>query len=118
MSTSIHWTAVREIRVVKTGKTSTQEIHFNGLQTPTRVTWEIMESEIIESADPTQTYKDWVLRECSVDEEFPVYAEDDVLCENPIGVEIYNAGKEHIEKFDAWLKMCEEEGFEVRPVAW
>ena len=114
MSTNIHWTAIREIKVIKTNRKSTQEIHFNELQTPTRVTWEIMASK-----DPAQTYKDWVLRECSVDEEFPIFAEDDVFGEkDPVGVEIYNAGKEHIEKFDAWLKMCEEEGFEVRPVAW
>ena len=114
MSTNIHWEATREIQVIKTGRISKQTINFNELQTPTRVTWEIMES-----ADPVQTYKDWVLRECSVDEEFPIFAEDDVFGEkDPVGVEIYNAGKEHIEKFDAWLKMCEEEGFEVRPVAW
>lgn len=114
MSTNIHWEATREIQVIKTGRISKQTIQFNELQTPTRVTHEIMESK-----DPAQTYKDWVLRECSVDEEFPIHAEDDPFGEkDPIGVEIYNAGKEHIEKFDAWLKMCEEEGFEVRPVAW
>lgn len=114
MSTNIHFLGVREIQVVKTGKISTQEIHFDQRQTPTRVTWDIMES-----ADKVQTYKDWVLRECSRDEEVPVYAEDDVFGEgDPVGVEIYNAGKEHLEEFDAWLKMCEEEGFEVRAEAW
>lgn len=114
MSTNIHFLGIREVKIVKTGKISTQEIRFDELQTPTRVTWDIMES-----TDKVQTYKDWVLRECSRDEEFPVYAEDDVFGEgDPVGVEIYNAGKEHLEKFDAWLKMCEEEGFEVRAEAW
>ena len=114
MSTNIHFVAAREVRVVKTGKTNTQEIQFDELQTPTSVTWEIMRS-----ANPVQTYKDWVLRECSRDEEFPVFAEDDVFGErDPVGVEIYNAGREHIEKFDAWLKMCAEEGFDVRAEAW
>lgn len=114
MSTNIHFIATREVKVVKTGKISKQEIQFTELQTPTRVTWDIMES-----VNQTQTYKDWVLRECSRDEEFPIYAEDDVFGQgDPIGVEIYNAGKEHIEKFDEWLKMCEQEGFEVRAEAW
>ena len=106
MSTNIHFFGEREVQVSKTGKITTQ--------TTTRVTWDIMES-----ADKVQTYKDWVLRECSRDEEFPVYAEDDVFSEgDPIGVEIYNAGKEHLAKFEEWLKMCEEEGFEVRAEAW
>lgn len=114
MSMNIQFFGVREVQVVKTGKISKQEIRFDQLQTPTRVTYEIMES-----ADKVQTYKDWVLRECSVDEEFPLYAEDDVFGEkDPIGVEIYNAGKEHISKFDAWVKMCEEEGFEVQAEVW
>lgn len=114
MSTNIHFVATREVKVVKTNRVTTQEIKFNELQTPTRVTWEIKDS-----ADPIQAYRDWVLRECSRDEEFPIYAENDVFGEDePIGVEIYNAGKEHIEKFDEWLKMCAEEGYEVRAEAW
>ena len=114
MSTNIHFAADREVKVVKTGRVSVQTVYFDQFQTPTRVTHEIKAS-----ADPIQAYKDWVLRECSRDEEFPVYAEDDVFSEgDPVGVEIYNAGKEHIEKFEEWLKMCEEEGFEVRAEAW
>lgn len=114
MSTNIHFIAHREVKVIKTNRVSTQEIQFDEFQTPTRVTYEIMASE-----DRAQAYKEWVLRECSRDEEFPIYAEDDVFGEgDPVGVEIYNAGKEHIEKFEEWLKMCEEEGFEVRAEAW
>ena len=114
MSTNIHFIGHREVQVVKTGKISTQKIHFDQLQTPTRITYEIMES-----TDKVQTYRDWVLREWSIDEEFPIYAEDDVFNEgDPIGVEIYNPGKEHLEKFDEWIKHCEEEGFEVRAEAW
>ena len=114
MSTNIHFVAQREIQVVKTGKTSIQEIKFNEWQTPTRVTWEIMDS-----SDRIQAYKDWILRECSRDEEFPVYAEDDVFGEGePVGKEIYNAGKEHLEQFEEWLKMCDEEGYTVVAEAW
>lgn len=114
MSTNIHFIAHREVKVIKTGRVSVQEIQFDEFQTPTRVTHEIMASE-----DRPQAYKDWVLRECSIDEEFDVFAEDDIWEERePVGKQIFNAGKEHIEKFDEWLKMCEEEGFEVRAEAW
>lgn len=114
MSTNIHFIATREIRVVKTGMITTQEIKFNEWQTPTRVTWEIMGS-----ADRVQAYKDWILRECSRDEEFPVYAEDDIFGEGePVGKEIYNAGKEHLAQFEEWLKMCDEEGYTVVAEAW
>lgn len=114
MSTNIHFIAHREVKVIKTNRVSTQQIQFDEFQTPTRVTHEIMAS-----ADRAQAYKEWVLRECSHDEVFDVFAEDDIWEERePVGKTIYNAGKEHIEKFEEWLKMCEEEGFEVRAEAW
>lgn len=114
MSTNIHFSASREIQVIKTGKISTQTIDFREWQTPTRVTWEIMRSE-----DPIQAYKDWILRECSHDEEEDVFEEDDIFGEGePIGKRIYNAGKEHIAEFEEWLKMCAEEGYVVATEAW
>ena len=114
MSTNIHIVAQREIKVVKTGKTAVQEIHFPEWQTPTRITWEIMES-----ADRIQAYKDWILRECSRDEEQLIYAEDDIWGEHePIGKTIYNDGKDHIAQFEEWLAMCEEEGYTVVVEAW
>ena len=114
MSTNIHFIAHREIKVIKTGRVSVQEIQFDELQTPTCVTHEIMAS-----ADRAQAYKDWVLRECSIDEEFDVFAEDDIFEERePVGKTIYNAGKEHIEAFEKWLTLCAEEGYEVRAEAW
>lgn len=112
MSTNIHFSATRDVVVVKTGKKSKQETSFNVWQTPTRVTLEIMKG------DPIQGYKDWVLSEWSEDEELEVFADDDVFCETPIGTKIYNAGKEHVEAFEEWLAMCEEEGYEVRAEAW
>ena len=113
MSTNIHFHAEREIIVVKTGQKDIQRINFEQVwQTPTRVTLEIMKG------DPIQGYKNWVLSEWSEDEELEVFADDDVFCETPIGTKIYNAGKEHVEAFEAWLTMCDEEGFEVRAEAW
>ena len=114
MSTNIHFIATREVQVIKTGKINTQEIKFNEWQTPSDVTRKIMAS-----ADPVQAYKDWILTECSIDVETDVFAEDDIFQErDPIGKEVFNAGKEHVAEFEQWLNMCSEEGFEVRAEAW
>lgn len=114
MSTNIHFSATREIIVVKTGKRDTQQISFNEWQTPSEVTRQIMASP-----DREQAYKDWILRECSEDQEMYVFAEDDIFCErDPVGKEFFNPGKEHIAAFDEWLQMCEEEGYTVTAEAW
>jgi hypothetical protein len=113
MSMNILITAEREITFKKKDgrrASSVQTVEFRALQTPTRVT-----HEIITSMDPAQTYIDWVLAECSVDEEEPVYADDDIYGDGkPVGTTIYNAGKEHVEEFRAWIKDVEENGFTVK----
>jgi hypothetical protein len=117
MSTNIHFVAGRKITFKKkNGKRGgeIQTIYFNVWQTPTRIT-----REITASADPMQAYKDWILTECSRDEEFPVYDDADIFGEGePIGKKIYNAGKEHVAQFEEWLKMCDEEGYTVVAEAW
>lgn len=114
MSTNIHFAAEREIIVVKTGQRRTQRIDFDRVwQTPTRVTYEIM------AGDPIQGYKDHILNERSRDEILDVYAEDDYFEERgPVGTRVYNAGKEHVAEFEAWLEMCEAEGYTVIPEPW
>jgi len=113
MSMNIYIYATREISFKdKKGETQTetQATVFDALQTPTEVTY-----EIVKSNDPAQVYIDWVLRECSVDEEWPVYAADDFMQERePIGVEIINGGKEHVEKFKQWMIWMEEKGYEIK----
>ena len=115
MSTNIHFLATRDIIVVKTGQQDKQEIYFDPVwQTFTQVTRELMDS-----GDPIQGYKDYILRECSRDEILDVYAEDDYFEERgPVGTRVYNAGKEHVAEFEAWLEMCEEEGYTVIPEPW
>ena len=113
MSMNIFITAERKITFKKKdGKRSgsVQKVEFSTYQTPTRVTYDILESK-----DPAQTYIDWVLAECSVDEEEPVFADDDIYGEGkPVGTAIYNAGKEHVEEFKAWIAQVEEDGFTLK----
>jgi hypothetical protein len=113
MSMNIMITASRKITFKnKAGKRtgSIQTGNFNAYQTPTQVTYDILASK-----DPAQTYIDWVLRDCSRDEEVPVFAPEDIWEEdNPIGVRVWNRGKEHVEEFRAWINDVEENGFTVK----
>lgn len=113
MSMNILITASRKITFKKKNGKRGGEIQsgeFRALQTPTQVTYDILESN-----DPAQTYIDWVLAECSQDEIEPVFAEDDIWQEgDPVGTRVWNHGKEHVEKFRAWIKDVEENGFTVK----
>ena len=113
MSMNIFITAERKITFKKKdGKRSgsVQKVEFSTYQTPTRVTYDILESK-----DPAQTYIDWVLAEVSIDEVEPVFADDDIYGEGkPVGTAIYNAGKEHVEEFRTWIQQVEEDGFTVK----
>jgi hypothetical protein len=113
MSMNILITASRKVTFKKKdGKRGgeIQTVKFDALQTPTEVTF-----KILHSADQAKTYIDWVLAECSQDHISPVYAEDDIFQEGePVGTEVWNHGKEHVEEFRAWIKDVEENGFTVK----
>ena len=112
MSTNIYINAVRQIKVLKTNRIDEQWIQFSAYQTPTKVTYEILNNESIESR--IQAYKNYILTQCSHDEELDIYADDDVFGEGePVGKEIYNAGKDHVALFDEWLEMCATDGYDV-----
>jgi hypothetical protein len=101
--------ATRDIQVIKTGKIDEQTMIFDAYQTPTNITYKIHDSE-----DPIQTYIDWV-RSGAEDFEYPIYADDDFLNErDPVGYEIYNAEKRHIEDFLEWVQYATNEGYEIK----
>jgi hypothetical protein len=108
MSMNIYIRASREVRVVSTGKLAVQNIGFSAWQTPTTIT-----QDIVISNYPASVYKAWVLSQ-GEDQVVQVFAEDDPWEErDPIGTEIYNVGKEHVARFEEWLEMCSQEGYEV-----
>ena len=113
MSMNIFITAERKITFEKKDgrrASSVQTVEFSTYQTPTSIT-----KQILASKDPAQTYIEYILAECSVDEEEPVFADDDIYGEGkPVGTAIYNAGKEHEEEFKAWIAQVEEDGFTVK----
>ena len=110
MSMNIHFEATRQIKVIKTDKIEDQTIFFDAVQTPTDVTY-----QIINSKDPFQAYRDYVLELCQ-DYEAEIFDPDDFWCDNPIGKEIRNDGPELVQRFDDWLKSAEEAGYTVSAI--
>jgi hypothetical protein len=113
MSMNILITATRKVTFKKkNGKRGgeIQTVKFREWQTPTEIT-----QEILASKDPAQAYIDWILRDCSVDVETPVFAEDDIWEQGePVATTVFNPGKEHVEEFREWIKDVEDNGFTLR----
>lgn len=108
MSMNLHITAKLECVAVKTGEKVFKEESFDCWQTPTKVTYEILNSD-----NMLQAYKDWVLS-ISEDKEIPVYAKNDIFNEKePIGTETVNWGKCHLEELDLWVEAMTKDGYEI-----
>jgi len=113
VSTNIHFKAEREILVVKTGKTDTQVEYVTVWQTPTNVTY-----DIVNSPDPIVAYIDWV-KSVSNDVQEPVYADDDIFHEEePIGTETFNPGLLHIKDFEHAVQNLGNDGYTITAEAW
>jgi hypothetical protein len=112
MSMNVYISASREVSFKRKDgsiSTETQTDKFDAYQTPTDVTYDIVESD-----DPVQAYIKWVEDVCSHDEQMAVYADDDLFNEGePVGFVVYNSGKEHIQSFREWINEVEEAGYVV-----
>jgi len=95
MSINLLITAHRVVKVVKSDKTTRQCISFNTWQTPTSVTY-----DIINSPNPIEAYKNWIrTKSDKMDIDKSIFDKNDHLY--------------HIELFDEWLNMCDEEDYTV-----
>lgn len=113
MSTNFHIRAHRRVQVPTTGNTEVQAIYPDVLQTPSKVTLEIMKS-----SDILQAYFDHVLAS-SKDYNEPIYEEGDIFGEKPpVGVRVVNYGKQHVEELKTYLSVLEKEGYEIDFEAW
>lgn len=80
-------------------KTSTQEVVFDAIQTPTHVTY-----EILASADPISVYSAFVMS----DNEIIEYPADEFSEAMTVDV-----GREHLADLKKWIEVNEEEGFTI-----
>ena len=120
MSMNIHFDMVRNtIQIFRKpgknggkGKTIRKEIklieHLPVWQTPTEVTM-----KILASSDPVKEYFDWVQTHSNIHYE-PVYAPDDLFCENdPVSFAPVDYAQEHIKQFTTLMNQFKDEGYEL-----
>ena len=104
--------ATRKISFTKKNKkrgTEHQTIVFDAMQTPTTQTY-----KIFKSPDQIQAYIDCIMEFCSEDVEVPVYGPDDIFGEgDPVYIDTYNYGKEHIKNLKAWIEEVTEAGYKI-----
>jgi hypothetical protein len=112
MSMNIAFEATREIMVMKTRTTELQSQFFNVWQIPTEITYKIVDSD-----DPIQEYKDWVMSHAGCTYTMLVYAEDDPFGDGePIGSKTVDPRVDHLTEFEQWLKTMEQTGYDVEPI--
>jgi len=93
MSTNIHFSAKREIQVIKTGEVSTQTQHFKSVwQTPSDATQDIMNA-----ADRFGAYKKWV---------------QDLCKQSP------SEGLTHCQEFNQWIQDMTNGGYDIVVESW
>ena len=120
MSMNIHFNMVRNaIQIFRKpgknggkGKTIRKEIklieHLPVWQTPTEVTM-----KILASSDSVKAYFDWVQTHSNIHYE-PVYAPDDLFCENdPVSFAPVDYAQEHIKQFTTLMNLYKDEGYEL-----
>lgn len=107
MSLNVIIYAEREVIVKATDKTEIQRIFFDSMQTSTKDT-----NLIINSECPLETYKKLII-ENSIDEVERVYDRYDYDCIRDYTEIIVNYGKKHVEELDEWIKISAEKGYKI-----
>ncbi len=110
MSINFRIYAEREIFIPSVNKSDTQQESFHYWQTPTKASYQIIESD-----NPIQAYKDWVLSNAR-DEQEDVY--DDPFDDVPSGTKTVNYGKEHVVQLDKWISEVESDGYVIKYEVW
>lgn len=109
MSMNLEIIAEREVYIPKTGKSDIERRYYSVWQTPTKVTFKILESE-----NPCESYIEWV-RSISKDCEEDIYEDGDIFHEKePIGKRVVNSGEDHIKGLLEWFQEMNSEGYEIK----
>jgi hypothetical protein len=112
MSMNVMIAAQRTVRFdtpVGVEGTETQSEFFGAWQTPTAVTF-----GILNSPDPAQVYMDWVMSTTST-VSTPVYADDDLWSERePVSTEDSHPGEAHCAELAEWIDNVHSRGFDVK----
>ena len=123
MSMNIYLEALMKVTSVKTGETHYMSREFSCYQTPTTITYKILDSD-----DKYKEYCDWILSHEDEYSKEPIYLLDydendseeesirkyELYCleePNPI-IGYKNTRLEHIKKLDAWIEQCKLDSYD------
>ena len=85
-------------------------IQFNLWQTPSKVTWKVLE-EMKTFSEQVKAYKEWA-KSVSQLQEVATYHPDDDYCEGElISVKMIDESEEHFENFDRFVDECNKGGY-------
>lgn len=107
MSMNLHVCA-SAVATLPSGKNKVITEGFDLYQTPTAVSYKLMEARDVEAA-----YKKWVVDEFSETVREPIYSPDDLYEDNPIGVEEINYATEHVADLERWVTRMKGEGYSI-----
>ncbi len=109
MSVNIHIIAIRTEYTKDGQPVEDRSNHFGVVQTPSSVTWAIMDAHTLE--EKIRIYKEYVQSAYGDDEVIPVYADDDPD-ENtePVDTRIENFGRDHLKQLDEWIESVTKMG--------
>jgi len=111
MSMNVHICAEGMI-TFPSGITKYSEVGFNCLQTSTKET-----EQIVNSPDPIQAYKDWILSRWDKDEQEETFDidtwDDSAGYYKSTGFVIYNFGKEHCKSLDEFIEDAKVKGLKI-----
>lgn len=115
MSMNLYIRGERDVSVVKHPNIIDKQcIHFNLIQTPTTLTYKVLDLKDVQ--DQIACYKEWILQRYE-DEEEVVYDDSEVLswADEPtiVGKKIVNYGVEHIKELDSFLEECKNGYYDV-----
>ena len=115
MNLYIEGTRKASVKVKGKRKTITDSTKFSLWQTPTQLTYEVLELPTIEQQ--INAYIEWA-KSISKPYEDNVYDYNALPDENweypVIGRVMVDPAKEHVTEFRDWLKMCEDEDYTVK----
>lgn len=108
MSMNIYIKAVAEAKIIKTGELFDHTIYLPVNQTPTEVTYRILNSE-----NKMKEYEAYVLS-ISTDEKIPIFPSDDSFEEkNSIEYRKFNSGKKHLEELRHDIDFYTKKGYKI-----
>jgi len=111
MSMNLYIEATQEAIFCKSGEKTIVRESFSLWQTPTSVT-----RQCLESTNPLEFFKKWVLDNYSEEVEEPIYSSIplEMLDCKIVGTKKVNYAEEHVKELESWIDSMQKKGFDIK----